>query len=89
MGMLEEVRIHRLVERLLADRTDGTAFGGTWDKSLTPQSMAEAYRVQDSVIRRMASPRYRAGRLAHRIDHRRCAEEAGCGASCRGASLAA
>ncbi len=53
MGMLEEIRIHRLVERLLADRADGTAFDGTWDKSLTPQSMAEAYRVQDSIVRRM------------------------------------
>ena len=53
MGMLEEIRVHRLVERLLADRVSGTAFDGTWDKSLTPQTMTEAYRVQDSIIRRM------------------------------------
>ena len=55
MGMLEEIRVHRLVERLLADRAGGTAFDGVWDKSLTPQTMVEAYRVQDSVIRRMRS----------------------------------
>ncbi len=55
MGMLEEIRVHRLVERLLADRADGTAFDGVWDKSLTPQTMVEAYRVQDSIIRRMRS----------------------------------
>jgi 2-keto-4-pentenoate hydratase len=53
MGMLEEIRVHRLVERLLADRTEGVAFDGAWDKSLTPQTMVEAYRVQDSIIRRM------------------------------------
>ncbi len=55
MGMLEEVRIHRLVERLLADRAEGAEFDSTWDSSLTPQSMAESYRVQDSVIRRTRS----------------------------------
>ncbi|MCE2474610.1 MAG: fumarylacetoacetate hydrolase family protein [Alphaproteobacteria bacterium] len=55
MGMLEEIRVHRLVERLLADRADGTAYDGAWDKSLTPQTMVEAYRVQDSIIRRMRS----------------------------------
>ena len=53
MGMVEEIRVHRLVEHLLAGRADGTAFDGTWDDSLTPQTMAEAYRVQDTIVRRM------------------------------------
>ncbi len=53
MGMLEEIRVHRLVERLMADRAEGVAFDGGWDRSLIPQTVAEAYRVQDAIVRRM------------------------------------
>ncbi len=53
MGMLEEIRVHRLVERLMADRAAGKAFDQEWDRSLIPQTMAEAYRVQDAIVRRM------------------------------------
>ncbi len=55
MGMMEEVRVHRTIEKLLSDREKGAPFDKTYDKDLVPRSMPEAYRVQDSLIRRFGS----------------------------------
>lgn len=52
MGMMEEVRVHRTIERLLADREKGAPFDDTYGKDIVPRSVPEAYRVQDSLIRR-------------------------------------
>lgn len=55
MGMMEEIRVHRTIERLLADREKGAPFDGTFDKDIVPRSVPEAYRVQDSLIRRFGA----------------------------------
>ena len=51
MGMLDDIRNHRTVERLLKDREAKVRYGD-FPADIVPPNIVAAYGIQDSMIRR-------------------------------------